>query len=67
VIALCHGGPVYMHDDAQGVNRFYGTSSVERLQSEIAIREQMKSSRPFGFRCQGLKSSLLGPPRGGIR
>jgi predicted TIM-barrel enzyme len=29
VIALCHGGPVSMHDDAQGGHRFYGASSVE--------------------------------------
>jgi predicted TIM-barrel enzyme len=49
VISLCHGGPVSMHDDAQSVNRFYGASRVERLQSEIAIREQMEKFKAIQF------------------
>ena len=44
VIVLCHGGPISMPDDAEfvlrnteGVDGFYGASSVERLPSEIAM------------------------------
>ena len=47
VIVLCHGGPIAEPDDAQfilthcrGVDGFYGASSMERLPTERAIREQ---------------------------
>jgi len=47
VIILCHGGPIAEPDDAQYVLRrckavdgFYGASSMERLPTERAIREQ---------------------------
>jgi predicted TIM-barrel enzyme len=47
VIVLCHGGPISMPADAQyvlqrtqGVHGFYGASSLERLPTERAIREQ---------------------------
>ncbi len=50
VIILCHGGPIAMPDDAQyimdrvqGIDGFYGASSMERLPTEIAIREQIES------------------------
>lgn len=47
VIILCHGGPIAEPDDAQFILRncqridgFYGASSMERLPTERAIREQ---------------------------
>jgi predicted TIM-barrel enzyme len=47
VIVLCHGGPIAMPDDAayilehcRAVDGFYGASSMERLPTEKAIREQ---------------------------
>jgi predicted TIM-barrel enzyme len=47
VIVLCHGGPIAEPDDAQfilencpGIDGFYGASSMERLPTERAIREQ---------------------------
>ena len=47
VILLCHGGPIAQPDDAQhvlehcrGIDGFYGASSMERLPTERAIREQ---------------------------
>jgi predicted TIM-barrel enzyme len=47
VIMLCHGGPIAEPDDAQyvlnhckSVDGFYGASSMERLPTERAIREQ---------------------------
>lgn len=49
IIVLCHGGPIAMPDDAQyifkhteGVVGFFGASSVERLPTEGAIRDQAK-------------------------
>jgi predicted TIM-barrel enzyme len=48
IIVLCHGGPIAMPDDATYVlartaicHGFYGASSMERLPTEIAIREQV--------------------------
>ncbi len=47
VVMLCHGGPIAEPDDAQyilkncpGIDGFYGASSMERLPTETAIREQ---------------------------
>ena len=47
VIVLCHGGPIAEPADAAyvlarcpGIHGFYGASSMERLPSERAIREQ---------------------------
>ena len=47
VILLCHGGPIAQPDDAryilensQDVDGFYGASSMERLPTERAIKEQ---------------------------
>ena len=52
VIVLCHGGPIAMPEDAAYVLRrartchgFYGASSMERLPTEIAIREQIERFR----------------------
>jgi len=50
VIVLCHGGPIAEPDDAryvlqncQAVDGFYGASSMERLPTEKAIREQTEA------------------------
>jgi len=57
VIVLCHGGPISMPEDAeyvlqrtQGVNGFYGASSMERLPTEVAITEQMERFKAIRFR-----------------
>ncbi|MFM7977556.1 MAG: phosphoenolpyruvate hydrolase family protein, partial [Pirellula sp.] len=49
VLVLCHGGPIANPSDAQfilercpDVDGFYGASSMERLPTEIAIREQVR-------------------------
>lgn len=49
VIVLCHGGPIAEPADAAyvlarcpGIHGFYGASSMERLPTERAIREQTK-------------------------
>ncbi|HNR32010.1 MAG TPA: phosphoenolpyruvate hydrolase family protein [Candidatus Hydrogenedentes bacterium] len=56
VIVLCHGGPISMPEDAayvlqrtKGVHGFYGASSVERLPTEIAIKEQMRQFKAVRF------------------
>jgi len=57
VIVLCHGGPISMPEDAayvihntNGVDGFYGASSVERLPSEIAIKAQMEKFKAIRFK-----------------
>ena len=57
VIVLCHGGPISMPEDAEyvlqnteGVHGFYGASSMERLPTEVAIREQMEKFKAIRFR-----------------
>jgi predicted TIM-barrel enzyme len=49
IIVLCHGGPIAEPDDAayvlertHGIAGFFGASSMERLPTEIAIRENME-------------------------
>jgi predicted TIM-barrel enzyme len=49
VLVLCHGGPLAEPEDAQyvldrtrGVSGFFGTSSMERLPTEVAITENMR-------------------------
>jgi predicted TIM-barrel enzyme len=48
VIILCHGGPISMPDDAQyildrcQIHGFYGASSMERLPTETAIKQQVR-------------------------
>jgi predicted TIM-barrel enzyme len=50
VIVLCHGGPIATPEDAQfilerveGVDGFFGASSMERLPTEVAITNQIKA------------------------
>jgi predicted TIM-barrel enzyme len=57
VICLCHGGPISMPEDAayvlqrtKGVHGFYGASSMERLPTEVAIRQQMEKFKAVSFR-----------------
>ncbi len=56
VIVLCHGGPISMPEDAEyvlertkGVHGFYGASSMERLPTETAIKEQMERFKAIRF------------------
>lgn len=56
VILLCHGGPIAMPEDAryilervEGVDGFYGASSMERLPTEVAITEQIKKFKNLKF------------------
>lgn len=49
VIVLCHGGPIAEPEDAEyvlkntdGVDGFFGASSMERLPTEVAMTENMK-------------------------
>ena len=57
VIVLCHGGPISMPEDAEyvlqntdGVHGFYGASSMERLPTEVAIRQQMEKFKAIRFK-----------------
>jgi predicted TIM-barrel enzyme len=50
VLVLCHGGPIASPEDAQYVlertpeiDGFYGASSMERLPTELAIAQQVRS------------------------
>jgi predicted TIM-barrel enzyme len=50
VLVLCHGGPIAEREDVAwiiehtgGVDGFFGASSMERLPTEAAITEQMRS------------------------
>jgi predicted TIM-barrel enzyme len=62
VLVLCHGGPIAEPDDVQyvlsrtqGVCGFFGASSIERLPTERAITEQVRSFknlRPHPLRPQ---------------
>ena len=56
VIVLCHGGPISMPEDARyvlertrGVHGFYGASSMERLPTEVAIRQQVERFKEIRF------------------
>lgn len=49
IMVICHGGPIAMPEDAKyvlertkGVCGFFGASSIERLPTEVAIREQVE-------------------------
>jgi len=61
VIVLCHGGPIAEPDDAayviqhcRAVDGFYGASSMERLPTETAIREQTRRFTQIGLSQGGL-------------
>ena len=50
VLVICHGGPVaepddvnYVLENSRGIVGFFGASSIERLPTERAITEQVKS------------------------
>ena len=56
VIVLCHGGPIAMPEDAEyvlantdGVNGFYGASSMERLPIETAMVEHIRKYKQIEF------------------
>ena len=49
VLVLCHGGPIARPEDAQlvlhqcqGVDGFYGASSMERLPTETALTDEVR-------------------------
>lgn len=55
VLVLCHGGPIAEPEDAEfiikrckGIDGFYGASSMERLPTERAIREQTERFTRIG-------------------
>ncbi|GIT07713.1 MAG: hypothetical protein CM1200mP30_13430 [Pseudomonadota bacterium] len=57
IIILVHGGPVSMPDDAQFVldntqacHGFYGASSMERLPTEKALKEQTRAFKKLKFK-----------------
>lgn len=56
ILCLCHGGPIAEPDDAQyilehteGIVGFYGASSIERLPTEVGIREQTEKFKAITF------------------
>ena len=56
IIVLCHGGPIAMPEDAEyvlkrckNVHGFYGASSMERIPTEVAIKEQMEKFKKITF------------------
>ena len=56
VIVLCHGGPISSPEDAsyilrntEGINGFYGASSMERLPVETALTEQTRAFKSISF------------------
>ncbi len=60
VIVICHGGPIAMPEDAAHILRhcdrchgFYGASSAERLPTEIAIRDQIRTFKQIGVDTRG--------------
>jgi predicted TIM-barrel enzyme len=64
VIVLCHGGPIAQPDDAayvldrtDGVAGFFGASSMERLPTETAITEQMRSFKKIRVSARGSVAS----------
>ena len=56
IIVLCHGGPISMPEDAEyvlqqtdGVDGFYGASSMERLPVETAIVDHIRKFKQIRF------------------
>jgi predicted TIM-barrel enzyme len=50
VLVLCHGGPIaepadvaWISEHTSGLDGFFGASSIERLPTEVAIRERTRS------------------------
>ncbi len=57
VIVLCHGGPIAMPEDAkyvlertEGVSGFFGASSIERLPTEVAIKQQVEDFKKINLK-----------------
>jgi predicted TIM-barrel enzyme len=49
-VVLCHGGPIadpddvrYVLENTEGVAGFFGASSIERLPTEVGIRQQVEA------------------------
>jgi predicted TIM-barrel enzyme len=64
VIVLCHGGPISEPADAEfiiqnveGVNGFFGASSIERLATEASITEQARKFKSIRFAPPALKKA----------
>ena len=60
ILCLCHGGPIanpedaqYVLDHTEGITGFYGASSVERVPTEIGIREQTGRFKAITFARKG--------------
>jgi len=56
IIVLCHGGPIAMPEDAayvlkncRNIHGFYGASSMERLPTEVAIKQQIEAFKNISF------------------
>ncbi|PAB60300.1 phosphoenolpyruvate hydrolase family protein [Anaeromicrobium sediminis] len=56
IMVICHGGPVAEPEDAQyimertnGICGFFGASSIERIPTEIAIRDQVVNFKNINF------------------
>ena len=56
VLVLCHGGPIahpadaqYVLDHTDGIVGFFGASSIERLPTEVAIKEQTEAFKRITF------------------
>ncbi|WP_373519630.1 phosphoenolpyruvate hydrolase family protein [Pricia sp.] len=63
VIVLCHGGPIAQPEDAQyvldrveGIDGFYGASSMERLPTETAITNQIIKFKQMKFKTKKPKN-----------
>jgi predicted TIM-barrel enzyme len=57
ILCLCHGGPIAEPEDAayvlqntEGVVGFFGASSIERLPTEVAIRQQAEAFKAIAVR-----------------
>src|SRR6202789_2512364 len=60
ILGLCHGGPIaepedvqYVLSKTQGVCGFFGASSIERLPTERAITEQVRSFKNLRLHTEG--------------
>jgi predicted TIM-barrel enzyme len=49
IVVLCHGGPIaepedaqYIFDHTEGIDGFFGASSIERLATEPALESQTR-------------------------
>ncbi|MGW6276277.1 phosphoenolpyruvate hydrolase family protein [Kribbella sp. NPDC055071] len=60
ILCLCHGGPIaepadaqYILDHTDGIVGFFGASSIERLPTEVGIREQTERFKAITFNGPG--------------